>query len=264
MPTGTLLLIGRQTAESLQPIQTHAARLRDRNVADTVRVETYDETWDESVGGNAPEDGDELVLAVPLTIAYTNETRHVIPSIARRWGETVSLCTPIGHSPALTEIIAERADERVARPEETSLLLVGLGSGSLSDQRRTVEYHERRLRDRTAYDEVRSCYVLQDPVVECARYNVSNEAVVAVPMFVAPSPVTKTTIPEKLDIDRSGIDYADPIGTHERLTDAIQADVARHSALDQSADDGGGSDRVSCPPAVRARPVVTDGQGPSE
>jgi len=263
MTQGTLLLIGRQTAESPQPIHTHAARLRDRNVADAVRVETYDETWDETAGGTETEHGDEPVLAVPLTVAYTNETRHVIASIARRWGEAVSLCEPIGHSPALTEIIAERADERVTHPEETSLLLVGLGSGSLSDQRRTVEYHERRLRERTAYDEVQSCYVLQDPVVECARYNVSNEAVVAVPVFVAPSPVTRATIPEKLDTDRGGIDYVDPIGTHERLTDAIHAEVARRRTLEQ-ASAGSGSDRVSRPPAVRARPVVTDGQGPSE
>lgn len=263
MTQGTLLLIGRQTTESPQLIHTHAARLRDRNVAETVQVETYDETWDGTAGGTETEHGDEPVLAVPLTVAYTNETRHVVASIARRWGEAVSLCDPIGHSPALTEIIAERADECVTRPEETSLLLVGLGSGSLSDQRRTVEYHEQRLRERTAYDEVRSCYVLQDPVVECARYNVSNEAVVAVPVFVAPSPVTTATIPEKLDTDRGGIDYADPIGTHERLTDAIHAEVARRRALEQASADSG-SDRVNRPPAVRARTVVTDGQGPSE
>ena len=260
MTPNTLLLVGRQTAESPQLIQTHAARLRDRNVAGTVRVETYDGTWDEPVGDTAPERVDEPVLVVPLTVAYTNEMRHVIASIARRWGEAVSLCDPIGHSPALTDIIAERADEHADRPEATSLLLVGLGSGSLSDQRRTVEYHEQRLRDRTAYDEVRSCYVLQDPVVECARYNVSNEAVVAVPVFVAPSPVTGTTIPEKLGIDRGGIDYAPPIGAHERLTDAIHAEVVRHRALEQLSAEHS-ADRVSRPPVVRARPVVTDGQG---
>jgi sirohydrochlorin ferrochelatase len=263
MTPATLLLVGRQTAESPQPIQTHAARLRDRNVAATVRVETYDQTWDETVADTAPGRVDEPVLVVPLTVAYTNETRHVVSSIARRWGDAVSLCDPIGHSPALTDIIAERADEHAGSPEETSLLLVGLGSGSLSDQRRTVEYHEQRLRDRTAYDEVQSCYVLQDPVVECARYNVSNEAVVAVPVFIAPSPVTAETIPAKLDIDRGGIDYAAPIGTHEGLTDAIHAEVVRHRALEQLSDEHS-ADRVSRPPAVRARPVVTDGKGPSE
>lgn len=263
MTPGTLLLVGRRTAASPQPIQTHARRLRDRNIADTVRVETYDETWDDPVADTAPERVDEPVLVVPLTVAYTNETRHVISSIARRWGDAVSLCDPIGHSPALTDVIAERADEHADRPDETSLLLVGLGSGSLSDQRRTVQYHEQRLRDRTAYDEVRSCYVLQDPVVECARYHVSNEAVVAVPVFVSPSPVTEETIPERLDIDRGGIDYAAPIGAHERLTDAIHADVVRHRALEQLSAVPS-ADRVSRPPAVRTRPVVTDGQGPSE
>jgi sirohydrochlorin ferrochelatase len=222
MTHSTLLLVGRRTAASPQPVQTHAARLRDRDVADTVRVETYDETWDEADASSASDCEDESVLVVPLTVAYTNETRHVISSLARREADTASFCDPIGHSPAVTEIIADRADEHVARPEETSLLLVGLGSGSLSDQRHTVEYHEQRLREQTAYDEVTSCYVLQDPVVECARYNVSNDAVVAVPVFVTPSPVTRTTIPERLDLDRGGIHYSDPPGTHARLTDPIQ------------------------------------------
>jgi sirohydrochlorin ferrochelatase len=237
MVNGTLILLGRQTARSDGTIETHAERLRQRGVAETVQVERYDETWspavDEDVVDECDDRTDEDVFVVPIIVAETNETRDVIPA----FGEIIdsaTLCDPVGRSPAVTDAIAERAAEQIRPHGETSLVLVGLGSSSMPHQRRTLEYHERRLRERTDYGEVTSAYLLQDPTVECAHYNVTNEQTVVVPVFITPCAATEEVVAK---FGRDGVEHADSLGTHPRLTDAICAEVAKHRALEAHAED---------------------------
>jgi len=257
MIDGTLMLIGRQTAQSERTIETHAERLRDRNVAETVLAERFDGANGDPRTDEYTELDDDLVYVVPMTVASTNETEQVLPSIASAVADSTVLCAPIGRSPAVTDVLADRATDDVEPSADASLVLVGLGSSSLPHQRRVVEYHRRRLAARTVYGEVTTAYLLQDPVVECARYNVSNDDVVAVPVFVTPSEATTEEIPDRLGSD--DVTYTDPLGTHPRLTDAIQAEVTKHHILETQGA-GARSEAATGPP----QPVATDGRGSSD
>jgi len=137
-------------------------------------------------------------------------------------------------------------------------VLAGFGSSSKPYHRQTANYHAARIRERTEYDAVTTCYLLQNPTVECARYDVDTGHAVAVPLFVAASEATETRIPEELELDRGGIAYADTLGTHDRLTDAIAAEVAKQRAL---ATTNAGASALVDQLGRSARPVATDGEG---
>ncbi|EMA59578.1 cobalamin (vitamin B12) biosynthesis CbiX protein [Halorubrum lipolyticum DSM 21995] len=257
MIDGTLIVLGRETGEGDGTIETHADRLREWGVADAVLAKRYGETWTPTVDGDGRFD-DGPVFVVPTCLVETTETRKAVSSVATEIGDSVCCCEPVGRSPAITDAIADRAVEHLDPDPDTSLVLVGLGSSSMPQSRLTLEYHERRLRDQTDYGEVTSAYLVQDPAVECARYNAVNDRIVAVPVFITPTAVTEEEIPAKLEVDRGGIEYADPIGTHPRVTDAIHSEVVKQHVLRTHVGDSASAavDRLD---ADFDSPVATDG-----
>jgi sirohydrochlorin ferrochelatase len=121
-----------------------------------------------------------------------------------------------------------------------------------------TEYHAAHARERADYAAVVACYLTQNPTVECVRYNVPTEAAVAVPLFVAPSAATDERIPAKLELDRGGVSYADPLGTHPAVTEAIQDRLETGRVLAGSTP---GPASFEAALAETARPVATDGDG---
>ena len=234
--TDTLLLVGRTHTRDVARI--HADRLRSRGVADRVSVATYDDTPAEL----AP-DTTGTVYVVPMTAAPDRDTTRAIPGAI----PNARHCEPVGTSPAVARAIARRADTALPAAPDVSLALVAFGDSAGNGSRRTTEQQAGRLRETTAYGEVTTAYMLQNPAVECLRYNLSGERAVVVPFFIAASEETEQAIPEKLELDRGGLVYADPLGTHEVVTDAIEAELAKARAI------GSGTAAVS--------PVATDGRG---
>jgi sirohydrochlorin ferrochelatase len=234
--TDTLLLVGRAHARTVA--ERHARRLRERGIADRVAVETYDRDPAEL---DIERDGPTYV--VPMAVAPDHDTRRGIPGVlpgARH-------CEPVGTSPAVSRALADRARAALHPNEDVSLALVAFGDTSLAGHRRTTESHAARLREASEYGEVVTAYLLQNPAVECVRYNLSMERAVVVPLFVAPCEATEEAIPEKLELDRGGVAYADPLGVHEAVTDAIEAEFARARAIDSG--------------TASVQPVATDGAG---
>jgi sirohydrochlorin ferrochelatase len=232
--TDALLLVGR--AHTREVSERHAERLRERGVADRVRVETYDREPSE-----LDVDAEETAYVVPMAAAPSRTTTHGISGAlpgARH-------CEPVGTSPAVSRALADRAREAVAPGAEASVALVAFGDTSGGDARRAVESHAARLRETGDYGEVTTAYLLQNPAVECLRYNLSGERAVVVPFFLAAAEETERAIPEKLELDRGGLAYADPLGEHEAVTDAIAAELAKARAI------GSGTAAVS--------PVAADG-----
>ncbi|MFB6101508.1 MAG: CbiX/SirB N-terminal domain-containing protein [Haloplanus sp.] len=260
MTHDTVLLVGRRAENTEDVLETHARRLRTRGVAEAVRTATYDreplrELREEFAALSA-----DRVYALPMCLAHRYETTDDLPAALSAVPGTVHYCEPVGRSPAVTRVAAERAAERVPASASASLVLVGFGSSSHPHHRQALAYHASRLRERTDYGEVRTCFLLQNPAVECVRYNVSGERVVAVPLFVSRSAATEREIPSKLELDRGGIEYADPLGTHPGVTDALEAEVARQRVL---ATDGMPATFEST--LTRSRtPVATDGEGPAD
>ena len=251
MTDETLLLIGRDTAHAREVFETHAERLRDSGVVDTVRVVVYEDDPIRELGETFASIAAGVVYALPLVVAHTHETTSAIPTVLSSVTGDVCYCEPIGRSPAITGVLTDRASEQLQPDRDTSLVLVGFGNSSQPYQRQVVEYHAERIRTRTPYEEVVPSYLIQDPAVECARYNVSSEEFVAVPVFVSRNEATETEIPSKLELDRGGMRYAEPLGTHHNLTDAIHAEVEKQRVLRGTSIENG----------TDTQRVVTDGSG---
>lgn len=250
------MLVGRDAGRARDVATTHAHRLRDRDVADAVHVALYDDEPVRDLKETFAGLGADVTYAAPLTLGHTHETHDAVPRALSYVPGEVRYCAPPGRSPALTDAITGRTAERVAPDGATTLLLVGFGSSSLPYQRQVVEYHAARCRERADYDEVVTSYLLQNPTVECARYNVSNDRAVAAPLFLAENEMTEREIPAKLELDRGGIAYADPLGDHEGVTDAIHGEVEKRRALGDATDED-----ASVPVTGDRQPVATDGEG---
>lgn len=252
----TLLLIGRDTAHTREVFETHAQRLRNSSVVDAVRVALYKDDPVCELKDSLTSIAADVVYAFPLVAAHTYETTHAIPTALSSLSGDVCYCEPIGRSPAITSVIIDRASEQLS-DTKASLVLIGFGNSSQPYQRQVVEYHAARIRERATYNEVLTSYLIQDPAVECTRYNVSTDHSVAVPVFVSRNEATETEIPAKLELDRGGMRYAEPFGTHQRLTGAIHAEVEKQRALRSV----GAGTSLRGGDSVDTQRVVTDGSG---
>lgn len=260
MTTETVALIGREGTDTDAVLRAHARRLRERGIADSVVTATYAEEpqwelreWFRSLDG-------DTVYAVPACFAHTYETIEALPAALGAVSGDVRYCEPVGESPAATAAIRRRAADAADGADGAagrSLLLVGLGSSSLPHQRRAAECQATRLRAAGEYAEVRTCYLLQSPAVECARYILDRDGAVAVPLFLSRNRATERDIPGKLELQRGGLAYADPLGDAPGITDAIHAGIERRRVLGRDASSAG-DERLAA-----ATPTVADGAGDS-
>lgn len=255
-----LLLVGRATGSSQSIYETHAARLRDRGLIEDVTALTYDRDPVHELRDELADIESERTYVVPLCLAHTNETLHVLPSaLSVIEGET-HYCEPIGRNPAITAALLDRARSE-SDTGDRSLILVGLGNSTSPHHRQVLEYHATRARSQSAHEEVVSCFLVQNPAVECVRYNISAPSAVAVPLFLTPSPATEREIPAKLELDRGGIEYSEPLGKHPQVTTAIEATLASKRAVAETT-----SGPVTFEDTLldSQRSVATDGRGISE
>jgi sirohydrochlorin ferrochelatase len=259
MTSESLLLIGRETRNAREVIETHADRLSRRGVVDDVEVATYTSEPVQELRGEFERITAETVYAVPVCAAHGRDTIDGVPAALSSVPGEVTYCEPPGQSPAVTEVIEERGQDLIPASDDVSLIIVGFGSSSKPYHRQTTDYHAARLREQSAYGEVLTCYLLQNPAVECVRYNASTNRSVAVPLFVTRTEATENRIPAELEVGRGGIEYADPLGEHPRMTDAIHAEVAKQRTLALGDTSPGSSFEAQL--TQTGRPVATDGDG---
>jgi sirohydrochlorin ferrochelatase len=251
MSTDALVLLARDTPHGRTVARTHANRLRDRLAVDHVHTAFHD--GDPRQDLDLPELSVDEIYTVPLRIGHTYATLEDYPAAFASQPAAVNCRGPAGDTSIVTDALLDRARAVTAAPE--TILLVGLGHSRLDHARMAVERHASRLRERSSVTSVETCYLLQNPTVECARYSISQEPAVAVPAFCASCPATREEIPRKLELDRGGLAYADPVGEHPALTTAIHADIEKQRVLSDAS--AGESTR---PP----RALATDGLGESE
>lgn len=253
MTTESILLVGR--TEGTDVFETHATRLRQR-VAASVTVATYEDEPARELRDEFADVPAERVYVVPMCAAHSYDTLNAVPAALSSIPGTTQYCAPIGESPAVTDALADRARSLISPALDTSLILVGFGSSAKPYSRQTVEYHATRLREETGYEAVVTSYLLQNPTVECVRYNVPTDRAVAVPVFVAPNEATEERIPAELELDRGGIQYASPLCDHQQVTEAIAAEIAKQRSL---AEHSATTDSFDTQPTHE--PVATDGDG---
>jgi sirohydrochlorin ferrochelatase len=259
MTTESILLISRATRNAHEVLETHADRLARRTGVDDVEVATYDSEPIRELTPQFERVTAETVYAVPMCTAHGHDTTTGIPAALSALSGEVHYCEPLGRSPAVTEVIEDRGTQLVPAADDVSLVLVGFGSSSKPYHRQTTDYHATRLREHSGYGEVLTCYLLQNPTVECVRYNTTTDRAIAVPLFLTRTEATEHEIPAKLELDRGGIEYADPLGAHPRITDAVHAEVEKQRAL---ADGDRSAERSFEAQLTRTqRRVATDGDG---
>lgn len=230
MTRDAIVLLGRDTPHAYETLATHAQRLRDRDLADSVCACHYGHEPQYDLREALAGIGADRVFAVPMIAAHARETTVDVPAALDRLDATTHYCEPVGRSPAVTAALRDRA-AAADTGEADALALVALGSSSQPYHRQVAEYHASRLRSNSSYGEVTTSYVVQNPAAECLRYNVDADRVVVVPLFVVGSEATDRAIPARIELDRGGLDYADPLGPHPRLTDAVEAEVAKQRIL---------------------------------
>ncbi|MDY6818479.1 MAG: CbiX/SirB N-terminal domain-containing protein [Halobacteriales archaeon] len=259
MTSEAILLIGRETRNAHEVLETHAERLRQRTAVDGIEVTTYENEPIRELREQFERVATDTVYAVPMCTAHTHETMNGIPAALSYVSGDVHYCEPLGRSPVITELIEEKGTELVPASADVSLILVGFGSSSKPYCRQTIDYHAARLREQSGYGEVLTCYLLQNPAVECVRYNTTKDRSVAVPLFVTRTEATERRIPEALELDRGGIEYADPLGKHPRITDAVHAEVAKQRAL--AGDSAAPAAPFEAQLTRTQQPIATDGEG---
>ncbi|MFB6192603.1 MAG: CbiX/SirB N-terminal domain-containing protein [Haloarculaceae archaeon] len=259
MTTESILLIGRRTRNAHEVFGAHADRLGRRGVVDDVEVATYESEPIRELKSELEGIAADTVYAVPMCVAHSHDTVDRVPAALSYVSGDVHYCEPLGGSPAVTEVLAERGARLMPASDDASLVLVGFGSSSKPYHRQTADYHAARLREQSGYAEVLTCYLLQNPTVECVRYNTSTDRSVAVPLFVTRTEATESRIPEELELARGGIEYADPLGAHPRITDAVHAEVEKQRAL--AGDDAASAASFEARLTRTQRPVATDGDG---
>ena len=247
MPRETLVLVGRNEVQSVA--ERHAERLRHAGIVDTVATATYEVEPESELRAALSDVRGDRVYAVPMCFAHTHETLKDVPRALNRLSAEVRYCDPIGERRAVTEAVRNRAR---AASDADALVLVALGNSRDDHARTAAASHAARLR--AEFDEVRAAYLLQSPAVECARYTLEADHAVACPLFVADCEATRDRIPEQLELHRGGIDYADPFGADDAVTDAIAVAVERARADAEAS--------TPSPDLVAdAAPVATDGRG---
>lgn len=256
MTRDALVLLGRDTAHARETLATHATRLRDRGVADAVHACHYEHEPRRDLRDPLAAVDADRVFAVPMTAAHARETTVGVPAALDRLDAAVHYCEPVCRSSAVTGALRDRAAE-AATGRPTAVGLVALGASSQPYHRQVAEYHAARLRERGDYEDVATSYLVQNPAAECLRYNLDAEDAVAVPLFVVASDATDRDIPDRLELDRGGLDYADVLGAHPRLTDAVAAQVAEKRVL--AARDGAATFEDSLTANVTA--FAADGDG---
>lgn len=259
MTTESVLLIGRDTRNAHEVLEAHAGRLSRRSVVDDVEIATYQSEPIRELKEEFERISADTVYAVPMCAAHSHDTIDGVPAALSYVPGEVHYCEPLGGSPAVTEVLEERGAGLMPASDDVSLVLVGFGSSSKPYHRQTTDYHAARLREQSGYGEVLTCYLLQNPTVECVRYNTTKNRSVAVPLFLTRTEATESRIPDELELARGGIEYADPLGAHPRITDAVHAEVEKQRAL--AGDDAASAASFEAQLTRTQRPVATDGEG---
>ena len=211
-------------------------------------IGTFDEVrsvfWKEEPALSRAFDGlqSEDITVVPFFISSGYFTNEVIPremgldgKITLVYGRTIRYTEPIGAHPRLANVVVQRAREAGAG-ECDALAVLGHGTPRNPDSERNVYLQAERVAAMSAFPEVTTIFLEQEPNMRDVFQLVAAESVVVVPLFVADGWHVGETIPEDLALDgpvtrRDGrrLCYAGAVGTHPLVAEVI-LDLAGEAA----------------------------------
>lgn len=211
--SAALLIVGHGSTEnpdSSTPYFDHADELRERGIFAEVHVCF----WKEEPSMREAMyliDATE-VYVVPEFISEGYFTKEVIPRELELTGPTsevggklIHYCDPVGIHPSMTNLILQQAKsvaEGVA-PEETSLFIVGHGTGLNEQSRLAIEDQVKAIEESGAgYATVMATFMEEQPFIAKWDELATTDNVVVVPFFIADGLHSYQDIPVLLGIEK--------------------------------------------------------------
>ncbi len=149
------------------------------------------------------------VYVVPNFISEGYFTQTVIPrefglegTSAEVGGHLVKYCAPVGNHARMTELLLKRAAEIApgVPPLETSLFIVGHGTGLNDNSAVAAKREVERIRALGLYAQVESAYMEEEPLIAKWDTFATQQNVVVVPFFIADGLHSYEDIPVLLGI----------------------------------------------------------------
>ena len=213
--SSALLIVGHGSTvnpDSSAPTLAHAAEIRRRDLFTDVQCCFWKEE---------PSLRDALLLfddpairevyVVPNFISEGYFTQTVIPrelelaegDTVRLNGQTWHYCEPVGNHPAMTELLLKRAQEVApgVPEEETSLLIVGHGTGLNDNSAVAAKREVEAIRATSRYAMVLNTYMEEKPLISDWWNLTDTPHVVVVPFFIADGLHSYQDIPVLLGIE---------------------------------------------------------------
>jgi sirohydrochlorin cobaltochelatase len=256
-----LIIIGHgstQNPDSSAPTYAHQEELRRRQIFSEVHCAFWKE--EPSLREVLQMVEAEEVYIVPNFISEGYFTEKVIPReleltgrVTRRDGRILKYCEPVGNDPRMVELLLFRAREVASGVplEETSLIIVGHGTGLNENSAVAVKRQVAFLRQKNLYAEVLAAYMEEPPLISNWRILTRQRHVVVVPFFISDGLHSYQDIPVLLgleseptaaasqqDVFRQNphvcgdrlLYYASAIGTEPMFADVILDTAARFDA----------------------------------
>jgi len=193
--------------DSSTPTQIHADEIRRRGLFREV-VSCF---WKEEPSYrevlrmvDSPE-----IYVVPNFISEGYFTRSIIPRemeldgpVTQRGGRTIHYCEPAGSHPRMTELLMREALAVApdAPTRETSLLIVGHGTGLNDNSAVAAKLQVQRISETGEYAEVAAAYMEEPPLINEWDAFTTQPNVVVVPFFIADGLHSYQDIPVLLGI----------------------------------------------------------------
>ncbi|HRQ90710.1 MAG TPA: CbiX/SirB N-terminal domain-containing protein, partial [Bacteroidia bacterium] len=212
-PDCALLILGHGSTEnpdSSQPCWDHAATIAASGQFGSVHCAFWKE--EPSFRQIWPMIEEREVYIVPNFISEGYFTREVLPReleleghTTRRDGRTLHYCDPVGIHPAMTGLLTKRAYEildTTARPEETSLIVVGHGTPLNQKSTEAIRAQVAAIAASGApFARVLDAYMEEAPFVADWRDLADTPNVVVVPFFIADGLHSYQDIPVLLGLE---------------------------------------------------------------
>ena len=225
----TLLLLGHGSSkhpDSSRSVREHAEILSQTDCFAEVRCAFLKE---EPLIENALDGvGEEQVIIVPDFLAEGYFTRQVVPAKLGDKLRSANICCtpPVGTHPMMAEIINDMAREVLGdwTVEQTSLLIVGHGSGKNPCSKQSLLGHLQEVRNNTDFAQVADLWLEELPLVSSWKEVATKRHIIVIPYLLNDGQHGGWDIPAELglSLDQQIHGQTHDVESHQiRLTPAL-------------------------------------------
>ena len=225
----TLLLLGPGSSkhpDSSRSVREHAEILSQTDCFAEVRCAFLKE---EPLIENALDGvGEEQVIIVPDFLAEGYFTRQVVPAKLGDKLRSANICCtpPVGTHPMMAEIINDMAREVLGdwTVEQTSLLVVGHGSGKNPCSKQSLLGHLQEVRNNTDFAQVADLWLEELPLVSSWKEVATKRHIIVIPYLLNDGQHGGWDIPAELglSLDQQIHGQTHDVESHQiRLTPAL-------------------------------------------